>query len=132
MLMDEPTNGVDVPSVMILKSIIEQKKNSVTIVISSHDVGLFDKRFADAVFLIKDKNVSRVVSDEQSSSLYIVGTLRPIDESLFSVVDRYTDGSYCIKINKGDEAEAAQALSAFGLVLFKPSDATGIKAGLLL
>ena len=131
MLMDEPTNGLDVPSVMILKSIIEKKKNSVTIVISSHDVGLFDKRFADAVFLIRDKTVSRVMTDEQTSSLYIVATLRPIDENMFSVIDRYTDGSYCIRINKGEEADAAGALAAFGLVLFRPSDAAGIKAGLL-
>ena len=103
----------------------------MTIVISSHDVGLFDKRFADAVFLIRDKTVSRVMTDEQTSSLYIVATLRPIDENMFSVIDRYTDGSYCIRINKGEEADAACALAAFGLVLFRPSDAAGIKAGLL-
>ena len=131
MLMDEPTNGLDVPSVMILRSIIKKKKEFVTIVISSHDSGLFDSRFADAVFLLKDNTVVKMITEEQDSSLFVIGTLTPIDEKLFTVVDRYSDGSYCIRINKGKEAETAEALSAFGLVLFKPSDVAGIKAGLL-
>ena len=130
-LLDEPTNGLDVPSVMILKSIIAEKKKTTTVIVSSHDSGLFDKSFADAVFIINDKCLKRVEPEREDSTLFIVGTVRPIDETQFTVVDRYNDGSYCIRIMKGEEGDAARALSDYGLVLFKPSDVEEMKAGLI-
>lgn len=83
------------------------------------------------VFIIKDKCLKRVEPEREDSTLFIVGTVRPIDETQFTVVDRYNDGSYCIRIMNGEEGDAARALSDYGLVLFKPSDAEKMKAGLI-
>ena len=103
LLMDEPTNGLDIPAKKTFRQLLmKHMRDEQTVVISTHQIADIDKMI-DHVIILKDGHDAFCASTEEILKVYAF-TVQPTDEgALYSEVS--AGGYKVIRKNDGQETD---------------------------
>ncbi len=128
LLLDEPTNSLDTKTIKVLIDILVERKKHQKIVISSHDMQIFDKKLIDEVFMIKNKKLYSKKLTEYDFDYYKVKTYKEISE--FRYKFEQLDDYYIFKINTNDVLTFSKELSEYlilEMIKIEPYDGLYLK-----
>lgn len=123
LLLDEPTNSLDFKSIQILKNYLINEKKSRFIIISSHDMQIFDKNLIDEIFMIENNKIYQKNLNDYDYEYYRIKTNDEIIDSNYEFVKDNDD--YIFKINKGDVVNFSKDISKYVILemnMLKPYD----------
>ncbi len=111
LLLDEPTNSLDTKSIKTLIEILIAKKKEQKIIISSHDMQIFDKKLIDEIFMIKEHKLYSKSLNEYDFDYYKVKTYKEITE--FKYGYEKIDDYYIFKVNVSEVLAFSSELSQY-------------------
>ena len=84
LLMDEPTNGLDIPSKSVFRKLLMQNlRDEQTVVISTHQIHDVEKLFTDLI-VIKDATHTYTASVNEITEKYTFGIETDKEEALYA------------------------------------------------
>lgn len=119
-LLDEPTNSLDIGSIELLRGLLNKLKEDKHILISSHDISIFDKNLIDDVLLLKNHKLSRINKLLFDFNYYKVKTVKPIlkIEYDFFISEDY----YIFKVNENQYDDFLLKLGEYTIKELYPID----------
>lgn len=109
-ILDEPTNSLDIKSIEILKNILIDLKKTKKIIIASHDISIFDLNLIDTMYLLKDHKIIYKNIDDYNFIIYKIKLLN-IDNFDYKYIKK--DDYFYFKINKEEVLEFAKYISKY-------------------
>lgn len=110
LLLDEVTNSLDLESIEELKKILIEEKKQRKIIITSHDMSIFDTNLVDAIYFFDNHKLIERNLDDFNFKIYKVKLL---NDSKFIYEYIKKDNYVYFKINNGDELEFLKYISSF-------------------
>lgn len=120
LLMDEPTNGLDIPGKSEFRRILVSAMDSKrTVIISTHQVRDLDRVIDSVVMMDKGGVVLNASIEAIQSRLCFDLSARPNDGALYC--EAVPGGYSIVRLNTGEEETAVNLESLFELTLSKPN-----------
>ena len=114
LILDEPTNSLDYESVEILKKELIKLKKSKKIIISSHDMSIFDMSLIETIYLLKDHKLFKKNIEEFDFKYYKIKTLDDISNLDYILLDN--DGYYYFKVYNNKLAEFSSLMCKYKII----------------
>lgn len=111
LLLDEPTNSLDFSSISLLKELLIKLKENKIVLISSHDIAIYDDRLIDEVYLLKKGKINLIESNLFNYYYYKVKTVNPIEKMSFEF--QLLEDNYIFKVPKKEFNEFSKELGQY-------------------
>lgn len=113
LILDEPTNSLDIESIELLKKEIKILKENKNIIISSHDVSIFDIDLIDTIYLIKNHKLYQKDLEEFNFSYYKIKTIDDISNLDYV---KEEDGYYYFKVFNNNIYNFSEMISKYKIL----------------
>jgi ABC-2 type transport system ATP-binding protein len=113
LILDEPTNSLDIESIELLKKEIKILKENKNIIISSHDVSIFDIDLIDTIYLIKNHKLYQKDLEEFNFSYYKIKTIDDISNLDYV---KEEDGYYYFKVFNNNINNFSEMISKYKIL----------------
>ena len=113
LILDEPTNSLDIESIELLKKEIKILKENKNIIISSHDVSIFDIDLIDTIYLIKNHKLYQKDLEEFNFSYYKIKTIDDISDLDYV---KEEDGYYYFKVFNNNINNFSEMISKYKIL----------------
>lgn len=117
-ILDEPTNSLDIESIKILKDLLKEIKKDKTIIISSHDISIFDIDLIDSIYLLKNHDIISKSIEDFDYTIYKVKTLNGIKDNEYEYVMK--DDCLYFKVPNNKIKDFSLYLSQFVILEMTP------------
>ena len=114
LILDEPTNSLDYDSVEILKKELIELKKTKKIIISSHDMAIFDMSLIETIYLLKDHKLFKKSLEEFDFKYYKIKALDDISNLDYVLLDN--DGYYYFKVYNNKLEEFSSLMCQYRII----------------
>lgn len=109
-ILDEPTNSLDIDAIKSLKKCILELKNTKKVIIATHDIALADSGVIDELFMLNNGKIVRRNLQEFNYTIYSIKTVNEID-SKYEAIQNENDIFY--KVNSSEKEKFFKHMSQF-------------------
>lgn len=117
LVLDEPTNGLDIESIKLLKRYLIDIKKNKKILIASHDISIFDIELIDSIYMLLNHKLVKKDIAFYNYTIFKVKTNLSIDDK-YKYISK--DSYYYFKINNDEIIDFSNFISKYIILEMTP------------